>query len=100
MNADSCGGKRRTKKMNREEQFAALTKLARTMDTVHITSRTVGSITLQHKDDGGIGMVCRYALFPGIFLSFNDMGRGSFPCFKGRLYGHLRLISVLMAAVR
>jgi AraC-like DNA-binding protein len=75
--------------MNREEQFIALEKAVRTMDNVHITSRTSGSITIQYKGDGGIGTVRRYALFPGVFLSFNDAEVSSFPGFRGEIIqGH------------
>jgi hypothetical protein len=71
--------------MNREEQFAALERVAGTMKNVHITGRSDDSIAIQFKNDEGIGVVRRYALFPGIFLSFNDMKTGSFPRFKGEI---------------
>lgn len=71
--------------MNGDEQFIALEKAARTMDNIHIINRTVNSITLQYKNDGRIGTVHRYALFPGIFLGFNDVETSCFPHFKGEI---------------
>jgi AraC-like DNA-binding protein len=71
--------------MNRDEQFTALEKAARTMPHVHIINKTADSITIQFKNDEGSGTIRRYALFPGIFLDFNDIETGSFPCFKGEI---------------
>ncbi|MDR2632178.1 MAG: AraC family transcriptional regulator [Treponema sp.] len=71
--------------MNGDEQFTALEKATSSMDAVRITDRTVDSITLQYKSAGGIGTVRRFALFPGIFLGFNDVETSSFPRFKGSL---------------
>jgi AraC-like DNA-binding protein len=71
--------------MNRDEQFIALEKAARTMENVHITQRTVESIIIQFKNDEGIGTVRRYALFPGIFLDFDDVETSSFPRFTGEI---------------
>jgi AraC-like DNA-binding protein len=51
------------------------------MDNVHITNKTAESITIQFKNDEGVGTVRRYALFPGIFLNFNDVETSSFPRF-------------------
>jgi AraC-like DNA-binding protein len=67
------------------KQFAALEKAARTMDNVRVINKAAGDITLQFKNDEGIGTVRRYALFPGIFLGFNDVETSSFPCFKGEI---------------
>jgi AraC-like DNA-binding protein len=71
--------------MNRAEQFTALEKAARTMHNVHIINKTADSITIQFKNNEGSGTIRRYALFPGIFLDFNDIETGSFPCFKGEI---------------
>jgi AraC-like DNA-binding protein len=71
--------------MNGNEQFAALERAIKTVKNVRVTNRTSGSITIQYKDDGGIGTVCRYALFPGVFLDFDDSDTGSFPRFRGEL---------------
>jgi AraC-like DNA-binding protein len=70
-------------KMNRDEQFIALEKAVRTMDNVHIVNKAADSITIQFKSSEGIGTVRRYALFPGIFLGFNDVETSSFPHFTG-----------------
>jgi AraC-like DNA-binding protein len=71
--------------MNRNEQFTALERAARTMDNVHVVNKADDSIIIQFKNDEGIGTVRRYALFPGIFLGFNDVEASSFPCFKGEI---------------
>jgi AraC-like DNA-binding protein len=71
--------------MNRDEQFTALEKAAKTMHNVHIINKTADSITIQFKNDEGSGTIRRYALFPGVFLDFNDIETGSFPCFKGEI---------------
>jgi AraC-like DNA-binding protein len=71
--------------MNWDEQFIALKKAVRTMYNVHITNRTAESITIQFKNDKGIGTVRMYALFPGIFLGFNDAETSSFPRFTGEV---------------
>jgi AraC-like DNA-binding protein len=71
--------------MNEDEQFIALEKTARAMNNMHIINRAVGTITIQFKNDKGIGTVRRYALFPGIFLSFNDIETSSFPHFTGEI---------------
>jgi AraC-like DNA-binding protein len=68
--------------MNVNEQFAALERAVRTMDNVHIINKTTDSITMQFKNEDAIGSVRIYALFPGIFLGFNDVETRSFPCFK------------------
>jgi AraC-like DNA-binding protein len=67
--------------MDWNEQFIALKKAARTMYNVHVIDRTADSITIQFKNDEGIGTLRRYALFPGIFLSFNDVETSFFPRF-------------------
>ncbi|MDR1148617.1 MAG: AraC family transcriptional regulator [Spirochaetaceae bacterium] len=72
-------------KMTRDEQFIALEKAARTMHDVHIINETADSITIRFKNDEGIGTVRRYALFPGIFLDFNDIETSSFPRLKGEI---------------
>jgi hypothetical protein len=77
--------------MNGEEQFIALEKAVRTMDTICVTHRTADSITLQYKGGGGIGTVRRYALFPGVFLGFNDVETSSFPRFKGNIIQGLKI---------
>jgi AraC-like DNA-binding protein len=77
--------------MSGDEQFTALEKLTRTMRHVHITDRTDDRITIQFKGTEGIGTVHRYALFPGIFLGFNDVETGLFPCFKGELVQGFKL---------
>jgi hypothetical protein len=71
--------------MNWDEQFTALEKAARTMNSVHITKRTVDSIAIQFENNEGIGTVRRYALFPGIFLDFDDVETSSFPRFTGEI---------------
>jgi hypothetical protein len=71
--------------MNGNEQFAALERAVKTMDNVHIINKKAGSITIQLKNDKGIGSVRIYALFPGIFLGFNDVETRSFPRFKGEI---------------
>jgi AraC-like DNA-binding protein len=71
--------------MDWNEQFIALKKATRTMYNVHVIDRTVDSITIRFKNDEGIGTLCRYALFPGIFLGFNDIETSFFPCFKGEV---------------
>jgi AraC-like DNA-binding protein len=71
--------------MNRDEQCIALEKVARAMDNVHIINKTDDSITIQFKNDKGIGTVRRYTLFPGILLGFNDVETSSFPHFKGEI---------------
>jgi AraC-like DNA-binding protein len=71
--------------MNRDEPFAALERAARTTESVRITNRTTESVTLQFKNEKGTGRVRMYALFPGIFLGFNDVETNSFPRFKGEL---------------
>jgi AraC-like DNA-binding protein len=68
-------------KMNWNEQFIALEKAVKTMNNVHITDRTADSIAIRFKNDDGIGTVRRYALFPGIFIGFNDVTTSSFPRF-------------------
>ncbi|MDR1301884.1 MAG: AraC family transcriptional regulator [Treponema sp.] len=77
--------------MSGDEQFTALEKLTRAMRHVHITSRTADSITIQFKSTEGMGTVRRYALFPGIFLGFNNVETGLFPCFKGELVQGFKL---------
>jgi hypothetical protein len=71
--------------MNGDEQFTALEKAVRTMDNIHVAGRTAGSITLQYRDEGGGGTVRRCALFPGVFLGFNDVETSRFPRFKGEI---------------
>jgi AraC-like DNA-binding protein len=71
--------------MNGSEQFIALEKAARTMDNVHVINKADDRITIQFKNDEGIGTVRRYALFPGVFLDFDDVETNSFPRFKGEI---------------
>jgi AraC-like DNA-binding protein len=77
--------------MDRDEQFAALERAARATDNVRVTNKTAESITLQFKNSRGTGTVRRYALFPGVFLGFNDLETDSFPCFKGGLTGGFKI---------
>jgi AraC-like DNA-binding protein len=71
--------------MNGNEQFAALEKHTRILDNVHVIDRKTDKLTLRFTDNTGIGTVRMYALFPGIFLGFNDVETGSFPHFKGEI---------------
>jgi AraC-like DNA-binding protein len=77
--------------MDRDEQFTALEGAARRTEGVRVTGRTAETITLQFKNDRGTGRVRRYALFPGIFLGFNDVETNSFPHFKGELAGGFKI---------
>ena len=52
------------------------------MDNVHIIDRDKNRLTLRFMDNTGVGTVRIYALFPGIFLGFNDIEASSFPHFK------------------
>ena len=71
--------------MNGNEQFAALEKHTRTLDNVHIIDKKTDKLILRFTDNTGIGTVRMYALFPGIFLGFNDVETSSFPHFKGEI---------------
>jgi AraC-like DNA-binding protein len=67
--------------VNGDEQFTTVEKAVKTKNNVHIINRTADGVILQFESAEGIGTVRRYALFPGIFLGFNDVETSSFPRF-------------------
>jgi AraC-like DNA-binding protein len=71
--------------MDWDEHFTALEKHTRTLDNVHVIDKKTDKLTLRFTDNTGIGTVRMYALFPGIFLGFNDVETSSFPHFKGEI---------------
>jgi AraC-like DNA-binding protein len=78
--------------MRAEEVFSAYEHAAKTLKYVQVTDRTDYSITtvlIDSKD--GIGTMRLYALFPGIFLGFNDFSSNSCPSYNGEIAEGLKI---------
>jgi AraC-like DNA-binding protein len=67
--------------MSTAEVFSAYEQAAKALPFLRITGRTRDSIAVQIDSEYGRGKIRLYALFPDIFLGFNEFSATSFPSY-------------------
>jgi hypothetical protein len=77
--------------MSTAEVFSIYEQKAKALPFIRITKRTRDSIAVQIDSEHGRGKIRLYALFPDIFLGFNEFSASSFPSYGGEVADGIKI---------